>query len=138
MCVLAVLAALASCVSSTPQLTQPRRIAAVWTTVNMSNVFSDDYKDPAVKQDEAAKNMGPGACQQACAAQADCRSYTYDTGPNDPEIKCSFSGECWLRSDATWHPKVTSKCAAVSGFNGPAPPGPPAPPATMRLHLHAF
>ena len=81
------------------------------------------------------------ACQAACAANASCASFCFTTGEN-PGVKpgkCHYTDQCWLRSDTTWHPHVSGKCAGVSGFKGtpdpepgpgppPPPPGPPAPP----------
>jgi hypothetical protein len=109
-----------------------------WTLVNLSNVYGHDYEDPKVRRSEGAATEQ--SCQAACAADDSCVSFCFTTGSNGPKDHCAYIDQCWLRSDAVWHPHVSHSCAGVSGYKGtpipgptpgpaPAPPAPPSPPA---------
>ena len=110
-----------------------------WTLVNLSNVYGNDYEDPACWRQAGASTEA--ACQAACASNSSCVSFCFTTGA-EPGMKpraCSYTDQCWLRSDTVWHPHASEHCAGVSGYKGtpdpepspgpPPAPGPPPPPS---------
>ena len=104
-----------------------------WTLANRSNVYSASYQNPHCHNGK--NSPSEEACRAACAANAQCHSYTWWPGPQ-PGRTCRYVHNCWWRDDTVWDLRDSTNCAGRSGYKGvpvpdpsPSPPGPSPPPS---------